>query len=61
MVRPLRRGGGPGLEPADVEAEIFQLVGKPMEGRSPTLPPGELVSPMWISPRMKVPVVRMTA
>ena len=56
------RGGGAGLQPAQLEARARAGSGQLLRaGNSPARPPGYCVSPMWISPRRNVPVVTITA
>ncbi len=61
MVRPSSRGGVPVFSRPITKPRRASVSPKPMAGFSPTRPAGVRVSPIWIRPRRKVPVVMTTA
>ncbi len=58
--RPSTRGGVPVFILPDSKPLASRVAVKPVEGLSPALPPPKFLSPIWISPFRKVPLVRMT-
>src|SRR5262245_61077423 len=61
MVRPSSRGGVPVLSRPSANPSRCKVSDRPSAGASPTRPAGVCRSPMWMSPRRKVPVVSTTA
>ena len=62
MVRPSSRGGVPVLSRPSAQAQPVERLGQPDRRRlADRGRPGSLRSPMWITPRRKVPVVSTTA
>jgi len=61
MVVPSSRGGVPVFNRPRVKPARSKEVESPKAGASPTRPAGQFLSPRWISPRRKVPVVMTTA
>ena len=61
MVRPSSRGGVPVFRRPSAKPAARACVDRPIAGASPTRPAGICFSPIWMSPRRKVPVVSTTA
>ncbi len=61
MVLPSSRGGVPVFRRPIRKPMRSMVSAKPTAGPSPTRPAGMVLSPIWIRPRRKVPVVMTTA